>query len=160
MESGGDQNGVGTHPPLSSMLARLTRLTQSVLDRRLAPHGVTFSQTAAMLCLWEAHPRAVSQTELGQVLEMERSSMSTLVTGLLRAGLIEARGDVNDGRRRLLVLSAPGRRLRRPVMGVVDEWEAELVGSLSEADATRLRKSVTHLLGTARKARGRAPAPR
>ena len=138
------------------MLARLTRLTQSVLDRRLAPHGVTFSQTAAMLCLWEAHPHPVSQTELGQVLEMERSSMSTLVTGLLRLGLIEARGDENDGRRRLLVLSPAGRRLRRPVMGVLDDWEAELVGGLSDTDATRLRKSVLNLLGTARRARGRA----
>lgn len=139
------------------MLARLTRLTQNVLDRRLAPHGVTFSQTAAMLCLWEAHPHAVSQTELGHALEMERSSMSTLVTGLLRVGLIEARGDLNDGRRRLLVLSTAGRRLRRPVMGVVDEWESELVGGLSEADSVRLRRSVVHLLGAARVARGRAP---
>jgi MarR family transcriptional regulator for hemolysin len=137
------------------MLARLTRLTQSVLDRRLAPHGVTFSQTAAMLSLWEAHPRAVSQTELGQVLEMERSSMSTLVTGLLRIGLIEARGDANDGRRRLLLLSPAGRRLRRPVMAVVDEWESELVANVSDADTARLRKSVSHLLATARRARGR-----
>src|SRR5437899_10826552 len=90
MESGGHPNGVGLQPPLSSMLARLTRLTQSVLDRRLAPHGVTFSQTAAMLCLWEAHPHPVSQTELGQVLEMYRSSMRTLVTGLLRLARLEA----------------------------------------------------------------------
>jgi MarR family transcriptional regulator for hemolysin len=141
------------------MLARLTRLTQSILDRRLAPHGVTSSQTAAMLCLWEAHPRAVSQTELGHALEMERSSMSTLVTGLLRVGLIEARGDVNDGRRRLLVLSSSGRRLRRPVMGVVQDWESELVGGLSDSDAGRLRKAVGQLLGTARSARGRAPVP-
>ena len=155
MESGGHQNGVGSHPPLSSMLARLTRLTQSVLDRRLAPHGVTFSQTAAMLCLWEAHPAAVSQTQLGQVLEMERSSMSTLVTGLLRLGLIEARGDENDGRRRLLVLSPAGRRLRRPVMAVLEDWESELVRSLSDSEAVRLRKSMQQLLGTARKARGR-----
>lgn len=137
------------------MLARVTRLTQSVLDRRLAPHGVTFSQTAAMLVLWEAHPNAVSQTELGQVLEMERSSMSTLVTGLLRIGLIEARGDENDGRRRLLVLSPAGRRLRRPVMAVVDDWESELVRSLSEAETARLRKSVLQLLASARRARGR-----
>ena len=82
--------------------------------------------------------------------------MSTLVTGLLRIGLIEARGDENDGRRRLLVLSPAGRRLRRPVMGVVDEWEAELVRSLSEAEATRLRKSLAQLLVTARRARGRS----
>ena len=155
MESGGHPNGVGAHPPVSAMLARLTRLTQSILDRRFAPHGVTFSQVAALLVLWEAHPTAVSQTELGQVLEMERSSMSTLVTGLLRAGLIEARGDENDGRRRLLVLSPAGRRLRRPVMAVYDEWEQELMRGLSEADGTRLRKSLSQLLATARKARGR-----
>jgi hypothetical protein len=40
-------------------------------------------------------------------------------------------------------------------MAVVDEWESELVANVSDADAARLRKSVSQLLATARRARGR-----
>ena len=150
---------------ISGLVARTTRMMQVALDRRLARHGISFSQMAVLIHFWEAAPRPVSQAQLTTDLGMERSSMSTLLATLERAGLIVGQEDPQDRRRRLLTLTAAGRRLERPVAETVEQWEEEFLGGFTAAARKQLRGFLDELLVAAARLRdnrpvARIPAPR
>jgi DNA-binding MarR family transcriptional regulator len=135
-------------------------MMQVALDRRLARHGISFSQMAVLIRFWEAAPRPVSQAQLTTDLAMERSSMSTLLATLERAGLIVGQEDPEDRRRRLLALTAAGRRLERPVAETVEQWEEDFLASLSPTARRQLRSHLEELLVTAGRLRDVRPAAR
>ncbi len=140
-------------------------MMQVALDRRLARHGISFSQMAVLIRFWEAAPRPVSQAQLTTDLAMERSSMSTLLATLERAGLVVGQEDPQDRRRRLLTLTAAGRRLERPVAETLDQWEEEFLAGFSATARKQLRGHLEELLMTAARLRdnrpvARVPAPR
>ena len=134
---------------ISGLIARTTRTMQVALDRRLARHGISFSQMAVLIRFWEAAPRPVSQAQLTSDLGMERSSMSTLLATLERAGLIVGQEDPDDRRRRLLTLTAAGRRLERPVAETVERWEEDFLGGMTGTARKQLRGHLEVLLETA-----------
>jgi DNA-binding MarR family transcriptional regulator len=151
--------------PVSGLVSRTTRMMQVALDRRLARHGISFSQMAVLIRFWEMSPRSVSQAQLTSDLAMERSSMSTLLATLERAGLIVGQEDPVDRRRRLLTLTAAGRRLEKPVAETIEQWEEEFLSGLSGSARKQLRGFLEELLLTAARLRdqrpvARVPAPR
>jgi len=140
-------------------------MMQVALDRRLARHGISFSQMAVLIRFWEAMPRPVSQAQLTTDLAMERSSMSTLLATLERAGFIVGQEDPQDRRRRLLMLTAAGRRLERPVAETVEQWEEDFLSGFTASARKQLRGFLDELLITAARLRdnrplARVPAPR
>jgi DNA-binding MarR family transcriptional regulator len=86
-------------------------------------------------------------TDLAEQAQVTKQTASLLVAALERAGLVERVPDPDDGRARLVRLSARGRaaseEAREVVMGVEREWTdhlgPELAGQLREA-LTRLRE--------------------
>jgi len=150
---------------ISGLVARTTRMMQVALDRRLARHGISFSQMAVLIRFWEAAPRPVSQAQLTTDLAMERSSMSTLLATLERAGLITGQEDPLDRRRRVLTLTPMVRRLERPVAETVEGWEEEFLEGFSATARKQLRGHLEELLASAARLRdnrpvARVPAPR
>lgn len=150
---------------ISGLIARATRMMQVALDRRLARHGISFSQMAVLIRFWESAPRPVSQAQLTTDLAMERSSMSTLLATLERAGLIVGHEDPHDRRRRLLMLTPAGRRLERPVAETVEQWEEEFLENFSATSRKQMRGLLEDLLVSAARLRdnrpvARVPAPR
>jgi DNA-binding MarR family transcriptional regulator len=135
-------------------------MMQVALDRRLARHGISFSQMAVLIRFWEASPRPVSQAQLTTDLGMERSSMSTLLATLERAGLIVGQEDPQDRRRRLLALTSQGRRLERPVADTVDQWEEDFLSSFSATARKQLRGLLEDLLLSASRLRESRPVAR
>lgn len=150
---------------VSGLVARTTRMMQVALDRRLARHGISFSQMSVLIRFWEAAPRPVSQAQLTTDLAMERSSMSTLLATLERAGFIVGQEDALDRRRRVLTLTTAGRRLERPVAETVEQWEEDFLAGLSASGRKQLRGFLEELLISAARLRdnrpvARLPAPR
>jgi DNA-binding MarR family transcriptional regulator len=140
-------------------------MMQVALDRRLARHGISFSQMSVLIRFWEAAPRPVSQAQLTTDLAMERSSMSTLLATLERAGVIVGQEDALDRRRRVLTLTTAGRRLERPVAETVEQWEEDFLAGLSASGRKQLRGFLEELLISAARLRdnrplARLPAPR
>jgi DNA-binding MarR family transcriptional regulator len=135
-------------------------MMQVALDRRLARHGISFSQMAVLIRFWEAAPRPVSQAQLTTDLGMERSSMSTLLATLERAGLIVGQEDPHDRRRRLLALTASGRRLERPVADTVDQWEEDFLSGFSATARKQLRGFLEDMLLSASRLRDNRPVAR
>ncbi len=105
-----------------------------VLRRR----GREISLTAAstMSTLGRTGPRRL--TELAAVEGVAQPSMTSLVSGLERAGLVERRPDPTDGRVVLVALTDAGQEHLRSRREAGAEWFAELVGELSEEDSATL----------------------
>lgn len=135
---------------VNGLINRTMRLAQVALDRRLAPHGVSFSQCVVLIHLYEVKPAPLNQGMLAQDLNLERSSMSTLVDSLERAGLLKRVADPADGRRWMLALTARGKALEKKIYQTLDAWDDELLGGLSASDRRQFTRSLETVLARAR----------
>lgn len=76
----------------------------------LAPLGLTYPQYILMLSLWEQDH--VTMGQLAAATSMDKGFLSTLVKGLQSKGHIQVAGDPEDSRRKIIVLSKKGQKLK------------------------------------------------
>src|SRR5947209_15822792 len=90
----------------------LKRCYQSLrrnVDQELRHYGLTLSQRDVLLTLYEEGP--LDQGTLRERLGLEQSSVSRLVDGLTRRGLVELRNGEADRRVRIAALTSEGQDL-------------------------------------------------
>ena len=91
------------------MLSDVARLIRTVFDRRVRDMGLTRAQ---WLVLTRVYRRpGVSQTELADMLEIDRASAGRMIDRMERAGWVERRADDVDRRINRLFLTAVARRV-------------------------------------------------
>ncbi len=111
--------GVCTCSNVRGLARRLTGL----YDAKLARHGLTVTQYAALAMLMHA-PRPLSVAALARRLQMDRTTTSRLVGPLHHEGLVarvEVRDIDSDTRARPLQLTAKG---RKRLLAAVPSWLA------------------------------------
>jgi len=86
--------------------ARLMVRELHLLDGRLCIAGFSFSECHLITELQRLGQASAS--DLGELLVLEKSTVSRLVNGLLRKGMLETRVDLSDRRRRWLRLTSAG----------------------------------------------------
>lgn len=137
-------------------LKRCYGLLRRSVDGRLRPYGLTLSQRDLLLTLYEDGP--LDQRALLERLQLEQSSVSRLVEGLVRRDYIELRTGEHDRRVRMAALTEAGEEvlLRTPgaselggtvmMQGLTQEEQRELVrllrhcvDNLSDQGAPRAR---------------------
>jgi MarR family transcriptional regulator for hemolysin len=79
------------------------------VDTQLRAYGLTLSQRDVLLALYEEGP--LSQGALRELLGLEQSSVSRLVDGLKRKGLVKVNLGADDRRVRTASLTDEGRQL-------------------------------------------------
>ncbi|WP_240892090.1 MarR family winged helix-turn-helix transcriptional regulator [Pseudomonas sp. TMW22091] len=105
---------------------------------------VTSVQYAVLLVL-EQRP-GVSQRELGDELDLDRSTIAELAARMVRNGLVERISDPHDKRRNTLFLTTTGRALLAELKPRVDNVERVLTQELSIAERDTLRHLIERLL--------------
>ena len=105
---------------------------------------VTSVQYAVLLVL-EQRP-GVSQRELGDELDLDRSTIAELAARMVRNGLVERISDPHDKRRNTLFLTITGRALLAELKPRVDNVERVLTQELSTAERDTLRHLIERLL--------------
>ncbi|WP_167044292.1 MarR family transcriptional regulator [Salinibacterium sp. ZJ454] len=146
-------------PELEAYTGFLVRALQQVhldLWAAGAPFGVTGIQFG-VLTLVEAHP-GIDQKSLGELLQLDRSTIADLVARLQRQGYLERIPDVADRRRRLLTLTQAGRDALTPLRAHAEDINARLIAALAPEDQAQLRRILTTLL-SAREDAPVEPAP-
>lgn len=98
-----------------------------------------------VLSVLERLPRA-SQRELGDELDLDRSTIADLVARLERRGLIERKRHGIDRRRYELSLSEGGHAELRRLRPHVDEVERVLTDRLTEVETDELRRLLALVL--------------
>lgn len=108
----------------------------NLLDTRYCIEGHTFSE-CHLLTELETLGQATA-SDLGERLVLDKSTVSRLVKTLSRRGEIRVEADPADGRRRLLTLTAAGRRALRDIHG----FSNDLVNHALDALAPKHRAAV------------------
>ncbi len=115
---------------------RMTRLYRPLLDAL----GLTYPQYLAMLVLWEQSPLTVGA--LGNLLDLDSSTLTPLLKRLETGGLVERRRDPEDERRVIVALTDKGRALRDQAASVPEQMICALDTPLEALQALRERLKV------------------
>ncbi|MBV9282339.1 MAG: winged helix-turn-helix transcriptional regulator [Chloroflexi bacterium] len=130
-------------------LKRCYQALRRTVDQALREYGLTLSQRDVLLTLYEEG--ALDQTCLRDRLGLEQSSVSRLVDGLVRRGLIELRPGEADRRVRIAALSPQGRELLLRTPGSSELGGRRMVANLSRQEQEELvrllRRCTDNLMG-------------
>ena len=140
-------------PPVVPTLSRYTgyllrrAFTQAQqIGTNLVPPPNSVRDIAVLSLVNDRGP--MSQRELGELLQLNRTIVVKLVDGLEDRGLVHRVRNVADRRSYALQLSAAGRRLLRTAKPRLIAGDARLTASLSEPERRRLKALLRQLVST------------
>ncbi len=102
----------------------------------LADEGMTPTLFGALVLI-EANP-GLKQADLALALQLDRSTVVTVVDTLQRRGLVERRRAVDDRRTNAVTLTSEGEHRLASLKPRVAEHEARLLGDLDEGERASL----------------------
>lgn len=104
---------------------------------RLAPHGLSEGRFIVLFLLHGAGG-TLPPHELAERAGVTRATISGLLDGLQREGLLQRRHDAEDGRRLQIVLTARGRRLAEELFNQHTQWIGGLFKGLDATEQAQL----------------------
>ncbi len=110
----------------------------------LAELEVTPTQAKVLMALGEAGP--LGQQRLAELVGVDPRNAVAVVESLVGAGLVSRAVDPSDRRRRVLALTAPGRRLVKKLVASTTQKDDELLASLPAGDRETLRRLLSAVL--------------
>jgi DNA-binding MarR family transcriptional regulator len=119
--------------------------------------GVTLAQCHALLELSAAE---LSLTSLAAALELDTSTLSRTVEGMVKAGLVERAVDAADRRSVRLTLTPAGRERVATINQMCNRYYEALLGQMSEKDQRLVLRAVRLLAGSMRRLRPGQPGQR
>jgi MarR family transcriptional regulator, transcriptional regulator for hemolysin len=136
------------------MISDVARLMRTVFDRRVRRLGLTRAQ---WLALTRLHRRpGASQSELADVMEVEKATVGRLIDRLEAKGWVERRAQAGDRRVNRVYLTSEAERLHERIWRIAETTVEDALAQLSRREAAQLRK----LLGRVKsRLNGMAEAP-
>ncbi|MCX4575475.1 MarR family transcriptional regulator [Streptomyces sp. NBC_01571] len=128
-------------------LVQLSFLVQGVLAGIAAEHDLSLIQARLLGILRDRRP---GMLELARHLDLDKSSMTGLVTRAEKRGLVRREPSPHDGRAVLVALTPLGRELTDRCTAEMDERVAALTSSLTPTDHARIRALSAKVLRAAR----------
>jgi DNA-binding MarR family transcriptional regulator len=110
---------------------------------REAGEELTPEQWAVLVRLWEQDAR--TQTELADTTFRDKPTMSRLIDGLERNGLVARRSDKEDGRTWRVCLTAEGRALEHKLVPVAEHLVRSALQGIPEQDLVVARRVLTQI---------------
>lgn len=104
---------------------------------------LTSVQFAALVKLRDM--KAVTQTELGRLIGMDKATISGMVSRLQRRGLLQFRPDPLDRRSRIIALTAEGEALLAQALRRIDQVSEDTLAPISAAERAALRETLRKL---------------
>jgi MarR family transcriptional regulator, temperature-dependent positive regulator of motility len=141
-------------PTKSDVLSSLSRHTGSLVRRAQQRHvaiwlsevstEITSVQFAALAVLQQTS--GINQRQLGDELDLDRSTIADLVARMVRNGLIERSDDPDDKRSNVLSLTAAGKKQFATLRRRVDGLERILTAALTSQESVELRRLLSVML--------------
>ncbi len=127
------------------VLSDVARLIRTVFDRRVRDIGLTRAQWLVLTRLYR-RPGA-SQTELADMLEIDRASAGRMIDRMQKNGWVERRSDSEDRRINRLYLTADARRAHREMWAIAETTVDDALAPLSTAEREQFTRLAARVKG-------------
>lgn len=114
------------------------------LEGELAPHGILTSQWSVLRILWTTE--GLTQVELAERMRVEKASLTGVLEGMERGGLILRMRNADDRRKINIRLAAKGRRLKAELLPYVSVINRRATLGMSEAEIVLLRELLAKVI--------------
>jgi DNA-binding MarR family transcriptional regulator len=128
---------------LGYLVRDANRAFQRLLERRIAPHGVTRGQWYFLRVLWEQD--GLSQRELSTRVGMMEPTTVIALRGMEKAGLIRRARSADDRRVTLVRLTSKARRLRRRLLKLSQGVNEQGAVGIETAELDRFRRVIRRM---------------
>jgi DNA-binding MarR family transcriptional regulator len=125
------------------VIADVARLLRTAFDRRVRRLGITRAQWLVLTRL-HRHPGA-SQSELADMLEVERASAGRMIDRLEANGWVERRSQNGDRRVKRVYLTPEAERVHRRIWRVAEATVDDALADLSAREGAQLRGLLTRV---------------
>lgn len=125
------------------LTADVARLMRTIFDRRVKTLGLTRPQWLALVRL-NRRPGA-SQSELADMMEIERAPAGKIVDRLEERGWIERRPDPDDRRINRIFLTEVGERLHATISPIALATVSDALGDLNVGEVARLTQLMSRV---------------
>jgi len=129
--------------PFGWLAADVSRLMRTIFDRRVRQLGLTRPQWLALVRV-QRRPGA-SQSELADMMEMEKAPAGRIVDRLVEKGWLQRRPDPNDRRINRVYLTELGERVYAVIRPTSEATVADALSDLPAAEQERLIALMTRV---------------
>jgi MarR family transcriptional regulator for hemolysin len=137
------------------MLSDVARLIRTVFDRRVRKLGLTRAQWLVLTRLYR-RPGA-SQTELADMLEIDRASAGRMIDRMEKAGWVQRRADGADRRINRLHLTPGARKAHTKMWKIAEATVDDALDSLSSREREEFTRMTAQVKGRLQALAGPAP---
>lgn len=127
------------------ILNDVARLLRKVYDRRVRSLGLTRSQWWVVTHLYRSE--GVTQSELADILELERASLGRLLDRLEAKGWVRREADANDRRAKRVYLTAQVEEPMRTMRSIAAGVRGDALSGLSPAQQDRFVDTLLRIKG-------------
>lgn len=127
------------------ILNDVARLLRKVYDRRVRSLGLTRSQWWVVTHLYRSE--GVTQSELADILEVERASLGRLLDRLEAKGWVRREADANDRRAKRVYLTAQVEEPMRTMRSIAAGVRGDALSGLSPAQQERFVDTLLRIKG-------------
>lgn len=120
-----------------------TRTEMYRLFREEAGEEITPEQWMVLIRLWETDAR--TQADLCEATSRDAPTMSRIVDGMERRGLLQRKSDADDGRVRVVHLTRKGRELEKRLVPIAKKLVTRLVRGIPEDDLVTTRATLRRM---------------
>lgn len=125
------------------LTADIARLMRTVFDRRVRDLGLTRAQWLALTRL-DRRPGA-SQSELADMMEIEKAPAGRIVDRLEEKGWVERRAEPTDRRVNRIYLTDRGQRVHAAIRPIAEATVNDALVGISASDRARLNELMTRI---------------
>lgn len=138
--------GPGPDSEMTWLLHRAAQRMRAVTGAAAERHGRSLRDHIVLSAL-DKSP-GLTQVELGRALGMDKTTLTSELDRLERAGLVERSVDSRDRRARVLAVTAAGDAARRAVAADAELAETTALATFSSDEVATLRRMLFALIGT------------
>jgi MarR family transcriptional regulator, organic hydroperoxide resistance regulator len=143
--SGALRLGPTVDSEITWLLHRVAQRMHSVTGAHAERLGISLREYILLSAMHKTP--GLAQTELGQALGLDKTTLTSQLDRLEKRGLVERRQDAHDRRARIPVITEAGERLRSAVASACAGAEARALSSLSTDEVHALRRVLVDIIG-------------
>lgn len=126
----------------SLVLLRVASDLIAAMDAELAGHGTSQGRFTILMLLENCPQSNLSPSDLAEMSGVSRASISGLIDGLEKSGMVQREMDSRDGRVRLVHITKKGKRFLDKMLPPHFTWMARVMQNLSLAERQQLIRLV------------------